>query len=83
MVTRSKGSKQLSEAEIQRFLEASEALHLAIIKPFLSPFSDHYRQTRILHEVLLQTVREVTGKEVPFINWNTTGPSHPMPDKKF
>jgi hypothetical protein len=28
-----------------------------------------------LHEMLLNTVREVTGKEGAFIQWNGTGPS--------
>jgi hypothetical protein len=76
-VARSKPSKQLSQAEIERFLVAAEALHLSIVKPFISPHCDHYRQTRVLHEVLLKTVREVTGKEVEFIRWNTTGPVLP------
>ncbi|MER8464159.1 hypothetical protein [Mesorhizobium sp. M1396] len=76
-MARSKPSKQLSQAEIERFLVAAEALHLSIIKPFISPHCDHYRQTRVLHEVLLNTVREVTGKEVEFIRWNTTGPVRP------
>lgn len=76
-MTRSKPSKQLSQAEIDRFLMAAEALHLSIIKPFVSPHCDHYRQTRVLHEVLLKAVREVTGKEVEFIRWNATGPVRP------
>ncbi|ESZ56500.1 hypothetical protein [Mesorhizobium sp. L103C131B0] len=74
-MARSKGSQQLSQAEIERFVAAAETLHLSIIKPFLSPHCDHYRQTRVLHEVLLKAVREVTGKEVAFIQWNGTGPS--------
>lgn len=73
-MARSKPSKQLSQAEIERFLAAAEALHLSIIKPFISPHCDHYRTTRALHEALLKSVREVTGKEVEFIRWNTTGP---------
>ncbi|MES0137543.1 hypothetical protein NKJ88_21695 [Mesorhizobium sp. M0016] len=76
-MARSKGSQQLSQAEIERFVTAVEALHLSIIKPFISPHCDHYRQTRVLHEVLLKAVREVTGKEVAFIQWNGTGPSKP------
>ncbi|RUX23441.1 hypothetical protein EOA13_33910 [Mesorhizobium sp. M7A.F.Ca.US.011.01.1.1] len=76
-MARSKSSKQLSQAEIDRFLVAAEALHLSIIKPFISPYCDHYRQTRVLHEVLLRAVRDVTGKEVEFIRWNTTGPVLP------
>jgi hypothetical protein len=67
----------LSQAEIERFVAAAEALHLSIIKPFLSPHCEHYGQMRVLHEVLLQAVREVTGKEIGFIQWNGTGPSKP------
>ena len=66
-MARSKGSLQLSQPEIERFVAAGEALHLSIIKPFISPHCEHYRQTRVLHEVLLQTVRKVTGKDAEFI----------------
>ncbi|RUX96127.1 MULTISPECIES: hypothetical protein [unclassified Mesorhizobium] len=76
-MARSKPSKQLSQAEIERFLVAAEALHLSIVKPFISPHCDHYRATRVLHEVLLKAVRDVTGKEVAFIQWHTTGPVRP------
>ncbi|TPL01364.1 hypothetical protein FJ938_20815 [Mesorhizobium sp. B2-4-14] len=72
-MARSKPSKHLSEAEIERFLAAAEALHLSIVKPFISPQCEHYRATRQLHEALLKAVREVTRKEVEFIKWNTTG----------
>ena len=44
-MARSKPSKQLSQAEIERFLEAAEALHKSIIKPCISPHCDHYRAT--------------------------------------
>jgi hypothetical protein len=54
-MVRSKPSKQLSQAEIEGFLVAAEALHLSIIKPFISPHCDHYRQTRLLHEVPLKS----------------------------
>ncbi|QND59916.1 hypothetical protein [Mesorhizobium huakuii] len=53
---------------------AAEALHKSIVKPLMSPHCDQYRATRVLHETLLKAVREVTGKEVEFIQWNTTGP---------
>ena len=76
-MARSKPSKQLSQAEIERFLAAAEAQHWSIVKPFISPHCEHYRQTCVLHEVLLKAVREVTGKEVEFIPWNTTGPVRP------
>lgn len=73
-MARTKPSKQLSQDEIERFLTAAEALHKSIVKPLISPSCDHYRSTRTLHEALLKAVREVTGKEVPFIRWNTAGP---------
>lgn len=79
-MARSKPSKRLSQAEIERFLVAAEALHLSIIKPFISPHCDHYRQTRVLHEVLLRAVREVTGKDATFIRWNLTGPAQQGPE---
>ena len=68
-MARTKPFKQLSQAEIERFLVAAEALHKSIVKPLISPTCDHYRATRTLHEVLLKTVREVTGKEVEFVRW--------------
>ncbi|BAV45282.1 Uncharacterized protein MLTONO_0379 [Mesorhizobium loti] len=76
-MARSKPSKQLSQAEIETFLEAAEALHKSIVKPFISPHCEHYRATRVLHEELLKAVRQVTGKEVEFIQWNTTGSVRP------
>ena len=68
-MARTKPSKQLSQAEIESFLVAAEALHKSIVKPLISPHCDHYRTTRVLHDALLKAVREVTGKEVEFIRW--------------
>lgn len=68
-MARTKPSKQLSQAEIERFLVAAEALHKSIVKPLISPTCQHYRATRVLHEVLLKAVRDVTGKEAEFIRW--------------
>jgi len=77
-MARTKPSKQLSQAEIESFLVAAEALHKSIVKPLISPTCDHYRATRTLHEVLqLKAVKDVTGKEVEFIPWNTTRPVRP------
>ncbi|RWA64411.1 hypothetical protein [Mesorhizobium sp.] len=73
MVRRNK-PKQLSGPELERFLQAAEGLHLSIVGPLISPQCDHYRSMQDLHEALLKTVREVTGKEVAFIRWNGTGP---------
>jgi hypothetical protein len=74
-MARTKLSKQLSQAEIECFLAAAETLHKSIVRPPISPRCDHYRATHVLHEVLLTAVREVTGKEVAFIQRNGTGPS--------
>ncbi|WP_348628243.1 hypothetical protein [Mesorhizobium sp. M4A.F.Ca.ET.050.02.1.1] len=48
---------------MELFLQAAEALHKSIVGPLISPQCDHYRSLQLLHEALLKTVREVTGKE--------------------
>ncbi|WP_246679466.1 hypothetical protein [Mesorhizobium sp. B2-3-5] len=50
---------------------------MSIVKPFISRQCNHYRSMQDLHEALLKAVREVTAKEVEFIQWNTTGPVRP------
>ncbi|RUW61141.1 hypothetical protein [Mesorhizobium sp. M7A.F.Ca.US.008.03.1.1] len=82
-MARSKPSKQLSQEEIERFLKAAEALHKSIVKPLISPHCDHYRSLQAVHEALLKSVREVTGKEVEFIQWNTTGPVLLRPSERY
>ncbi|KRB13954.1 hypothetical protein ASD99_14890 [Mesorhizobium sp. Root695] len=81
-MARTKSSKQLSQEEIERFLTAAEALHKIIVKPLISPSCDHYRSLQAVHHALLKAVREVTGKEVEFIQWNTTGPVRPPRDPR-
>ncbi|MFK0690287.1 hypothetical protein ACFX5Q_19075 [Mesorhizobium sp. IMUNJ 23033] len=66
--------KHLSGQELEQFLQAAEGLHKALVGPLISPSCDHYRSMQTLHEALLKTVREVTGKEVTFIQWSGTGP---------
>ncbi|MEI9431792.1 hypothetical protein [Mesorhizobium sp. Cs1299R1N3] len=73
-MARTKLSKQLSKAELDRFLLAAEALHKSIVQPLLSPSSEHYRTLQRTHEALLKTVKDITGKDATFIQWNTTGP---------
>ncbi|MER8529585.1 hypothetical protein [Mesorhizobium sp. M1272] len=82
-MARTKPAKQLSQAEIECFLAAAEALHKSTVRPLISPSCDHYRSLQKLHEALLSTVREVTGNEVAFIRWNGTGPVHPPPVANF
>lgn len=70
-MARTKLSKQLSQAEIERFLAEAERLHKGIVQPLLSPTSDHYQRT---HEALLKMVKDITGKDAPLIQWYGTGP---------
>ncbi|PZV40537.1 hypothetical protein B5V02_00475 [Mesorhizobium kowhaii] len=70
-------SKQLSEAEIERFLTAAESLHKSIVKPLLLPTSDHHRALQGAHEALLKSIREITGKDAPFIQLFGAGPVRP------
>ncbi|MGO4637241.1 hypothetical protein AB4Z43_02255 [Mesorhizobium sp. 2RAF45] len=72
-MARTKPAKQLSEAEIERFLVAAEALHKSIVRPLISPNSEHFRALRRTHEALLNTVKHITGDDAPFIRWNGTG----------
>ncbi|MER9076142.1 hypothetical protein NKH80_25645 [Mesorhizobium sp. M0904] len=73
-MARTKLSKQLSQAEIERFLGEAERLHKSIVQPLLSPTSNHYRALQRTHEGLLKTVKDITGKDAPFIQWFGTGP---------
>ncbi|MER9450115.1 hypothetical protein [Mesorhizobium sp. M0254] len=77
-MARSKGSQQLSQAEIERFLAAAEALHKSIIGPLLAYHSEHYRALREVHEPLLKAIVTITGKKAEFIQWNGTGPAKPL-----
>ncbi|SIT53139.1 conserved hypothetical protein [Mesorhizobium prunaredense] len=76
-MTRTNLSKQLSQAEIDRFMSEAERLHKSIVQPLLSPTSDHYRALQSTHAALFKTVKDITGKDVPFVQWNTTGPVRP------
>ena len=73
-MARTKLSKHLSETEIARFLAAAEALHQSVVRPLLSPSCEQYRALQEAHEAMLKTVRDITGKDAPFIRWNGTGP---------
>ena len=76
-MARTKLSKQLSQSEIERFLVEAERLHKSIVQPLLSPSCDHFRALQAAHEALLKTVKDITGKDAPFIRWNGTGPVLP------
>ncbi|MER9332296.1 hypothetical protein [Mesorhizobium sp. M0488] len=63
-----------SQPEIDRFLTEAERLHKSIVQPLLSPSSEHYQALQNTHKALLKTIKDITGKDAPFIRWNTTGP---------
>ncbi|MGX5843399.1 hypothetical protein ACWGTI_22000 [Mesorhizobium sp. ArgA1] len=76
-MARTKPAKQLSEAQIERFLVAAEALHKSIVGPLLAYHSEHYRALREVHEPLLKSIETITGKRAEFIQWSGTGPVTP------
>ena len=76
-MARTKLSKQLSQSEIERFLVEAERLHKSIVQPLLSPSCDHFRALQAAHVALLKAVKDITGKDAPFIRWNGTGPVLP------
>jgi hypothetical protein len=73
-MARTKPSKQLAQAEIERFLAAAEALHKSIASPLLAYHSEHYQALRKVHGPLLKSIETITGKRAPFIQPNMTGP---------
>ncbi|QKD04258.1 hypothetical protein [Mesorhizobium loti] len=76
-MARTKPAKQLSQAEVDRFMVEAERLHKTIVQPLLSPSCDHYRSLQAVHEVLLKSIKEITGRDASFIRWNLTGPARP------
>ena len=72
MVRRNK-PKALSPTEMAAFLTAAEALHQSIVRPLISTQCDQYRSMRDLHEALLKTVKEITGKDAEFVRWFGAG----------
>jgi hypothetical protein len=55
-------------------MTAAAALHKSIVDPLISTQCDHYRSMQDLHEALLKTVKDITGQDAAFIQWNGTGP---------
>lgn len=76
-MARTKPSKHLSQAEIERFLAAAEAMHKSIVGPLLDFHCEHYRALREVHGSLLKSIETITGKSAEFIQWNGTGPAQP------
>ncbi|MEW6630324.1 MAG: hypothetical protein AB1440_05600 [Pseudomonadota bacterium] len=72
MVRRNK-PKQLSREQVAEFMTAAAALHKAIVSPLISTQCDHYRSMQDLHEALLKTVKDITGKDAEFIRWFGAG----------
>ena len=69
-MARTKPSKELSQAEIERFLVAAEALHKSIVGPLLAYHSEHYQAIREVHGPLLKSIETITGNRAPFIQPN-------------
>ncbi|MER9533057.1 hypothetical protein NKI89_25070 [Mesorhizobium sp. M0309] len=76
-MARTKPSERLSQAEIERFLAAAEALHKSIVGPLLAYHGEHYQALREVHRPLLKSIETITGQKAKFIQWNGTGPAQP------
>ncbi|MER8567641.1 hypothetical protein NKH85_16995 [Mesorhizobium sp. M0924] len=76
-MARTRPSERLSQAEIDRFLAAAEALHKSIVGPLLAYHSEHYQALREVHRPLLKSIETITGQKAKFIQWNGTGPAQP------
>ncbi|ESW88115.1 hypothetical protein NKH47_14750 [Mesorhizobium sp. M1060] len=76
-MARTKPSERLSQAEIERFLAAAEALHKSIVGPLLAYHGEHYQALREVHGPLLKSIETITGRKAQFIQWNGTGPAQP------
>ena len=70
---RRKKATILSQYELGRFLATAEALHRACVDPVLSPQCEQYRSLQRLHEVLLATIKEVSGRQAEWISHSSTG----------
>lgn len=64
---------ELTATERERFLAAATAFHASLIplQMALKTTSRHYRLTRDLHCELVETVREITGKDPPWMQRGT------------
>lgn len=67
MASRHRKRKDMSPAEVERFLTAATALHHAIVDPRISVLGEHYRAKSDLHEALKKAIVEITGKQAPWI----------------
>ena len=78
MATRRKKPKQLSEREVAELVVEAERFLGAICRPLIHPSCEHYRALSRLNEAVHQTVREISGKEPP---WMTRGSLRPVIDR--
>lgn len=71
----------MNELEVAQFERDAAAFHMMLNRYFvvLKPTHSHYHALQQLHEALLRSVQDVTGREAC---WCPVGPSRmPEPDK--
>lgn len=68
----------MSELEVEQFERDATAFHMVLNRYFvvLKPTHSHYHALQQLHEALLRSVQDVTGREA---YWCRVGPGR-MPD---
>ena len=67
MGTRHRKSKQLSEPEIARFLEAAAALRMACCEPRIAASCEHAHALADLNQEIRQAIVVITGKESEWV----------------
>ncbi len=73
-----KPSKQLSQAQIERFLDAADAQGHRRPCSWIT-HSEHYCALREeVHDPLLKSIEKITGKRAKFIQRNLIAPAQPQ-----
>jgi hypothetical protein len=75
MATRRKKPTALTNQEIAELLDEAERFHGVLCRPLIHPSCEHYRMLSRLNEAVHDMVREITGREPP---WMTRGSLRPM-----
>jgi hypothetical protein len=58
----------LTPDEIDAFLEAATAFHRVLTRPLIEVNCEHYRSLAKLHDAVLIGIKEITGKDAPWIS---------------
>lgn len=74
MTTKRKKPERMNEREIEAFVAAADAFHRVLVRPLISPYSEHYRALEALNAALSQTILAVSGKPAPWLSRSSSPP---------